>query len=1106
MAQEPEYIRHDVTSLGTMNADANIASLGKNEFSEARNYRQSVPGEYEIRTNYKAYNILDYGTVGANFEVICAAEYKYTDVNGLSTIFDVTIYQDATNIKAIGINRGIVTIGGSVWSAQYTRRVLQSTGPADLVIQAAAPTVASNPPVQGYCLQYGSDLIVTLYGYGVFAIYPTDVNGDANIWVARSLGKDSAKKPDHVTFADTQKGDLFLVLYDDNKVNPPAPGAIQHHTTPQKLDPGAEVESIFPPLKYLRVPLNATYYNSATQFGTDPNGTSLRYWEAAKDDPSISANDSRSKFHLQARAWGYRFVFVHKYTDSRGNHITYRSAPSEDVWVPNEVYCPAQMFLNDGQRIHGRVPAFISTAATPPTYTGGGPRFVFSDAYTSWGTGAGTTSSDVGIPFPNAAALRSLGEAIIAYNGQSWAYGAVADNVPTGMDERIWLGAMYEVGFWRKYNVDEWLFFEGDYKMPYFAEVTANDLVNAPCSKFLWSDFHAGSDVTEIEIYRTAHVDSTSTVTLGGVSQPLYQPHLMGYVGSLKAPAASEAVTFIDNIPDDQIDFSSLASDYEGQLAGDFSGKVLGEYGRQLVLGDISSSYRVGNPWTNYQIFVYPDKDTSLNVNPVADLSGGITGFLIQYIDVDGNVSAGAQIGALGGGADIGIFPGYTNWGHVIAVMPAGYDPAITGVRLIYTTGSGANFFLVKTVKPDDGFVAATAAECNAATSIPNANATADIVSKEAGVIIWSDPSDAFSWKGLNYLKVHQSAPVTGIIAPLIGELVVTTDRSTALTNLNGRFEEESPDIGCIGRFASVKTDKVIFFLTQNGMYFEESSGPVSFPGFMQKLIKKYANERIAGVEDLKNLRRASLGWLAKQRELHLYLPGSHDLGGALSPSYIVYKFFENTTAEEHKQGGVGMYWARNSSVIVNYEFTLLSTGNLAYPAGAYAANIQSLYQPLIFTEHSDGKLYACYKDKTAVKINTTDVDNTTDGDFAGDAYLEFALGLDSPLIAKILRNIKIYGDFVCSGDITHGAPRLDGVPAYTTGMVYQPGTVYPFGSINLKVNEPINHRVPTSDVGQSTSYSPVIRLHTAPDVSGNHKVRVSALTVFLKDLHNHPS
>lgn len=1126
MAQEKDtsYVRFDLSSLGTMNADANIASLPKGEFSEIRNLRQSTPGEYEIRTNYKDYNTLDSGSISANFEVICAGEYRFQDEKGNLTIFDITVYQDGTFIKAIGLNRASIAIAGlpaSVWSSQFKRRVLRnSTDAGDLRVGSDTLIVpdlaAPNPPVQGFCLQYGSDFIVTIYGYGVYAIYPQDSADPthtllANRWTSRTLGKDRAKLPDDVDFAPTQNGDLFLVKYDDQVFTTTTITAA-HHLTAKKLDPGQKAESIFPSLQYLRIPINAIYYNADnTAFDS---GTGLRFWEFSKNDPPIPTNTSRSIFHLQNRAWGYRFVFVHKYTDSRGNHITYRSVASQDLWVPNKIYCPAQVFASDANPIHGRLAQFSSEGASVPPFvpSGGGPRFTFSDSYTLQFTPT--------IPYPNAAAVRALGQAIIEYNGQSWIYNTVVDNRDTGMQESTWLGAMWWIGFIRRWGPLPKYIEEIDFVdnfTPYFTEVTANDLINAPCTKFAWSKFHAPSDVTEIEIYRTAFSESKSTVTLDGIEQPLYQPHLFGYVGSIKAPQPAPAhddPTFIDNIPDDQIDFSSLASDFDGLQALDFSGKVLGEYNRELVLGDIETSYRIDQPWQDYQIFIYGINDVSVDTIESAPLTGaGGTAvtkyFYIQYIDADGNVSGGAQTGMPNGIQYKSGVAGQTKWGHVAIVMPSGYEPSITGVRLLYKDASNG-WKLVKTAKPEDGYIIATAAECEAGAVISGPDASPDVDTKEAGVVIWSEPSDIFSWKGLNYLKIHQSAPVTAIIAPLIGELIITTDQNTILTNLNGRFEEESPSIGCIGRFASVKADKIIFFLSQNGLFFEESSGPVAFPAKVQTLVKKYLTERITGLPDMANAKRASLGWLAKQRELHLYIPGSHDLGGSLHPVYLVYKFFENP------QSGV-----------IAYTFTMLNDGNVGYskfntPKFSYLAGVQSKYLPLIFTEYSDGKLYACFKDLAANQIHTLDVDNTTDGDFQGDTYLELALGMEAQTTAKILRNVKWYGDFICNGDVTTGAPRRDGIaPAEglpQTGMVIPTATVYPFAAYydpsltQERTNEMVNHRIPTTDVAQSTSYSPVIRIHTEPlneiahPFDRFHKVRYTGLSVFLKELHNHPS
>jgi len=1080
------------------------------QFSEVRNLRQIFPGNYQLRSGYSDITGFNYGSLGDNAEILCSCEYKFVSDDNALTLFDVVAYFDANQVKLYAVNRSPVdlTPPSTYWALQFERNVLRdSTDSADLSI-AFTPT-ADLTPVRAFMIQYGSYIALTIYGLGVYAIYPT--GNDPDKWTVRSLGKDRADTPNSTpTFADDFKGDLFVVLYDDVVSDNPGGGTqgirMSHRTTPKKLVAGQEPTSIFPPVQYIQVPLNAKYYNSkqnpAFNTGVLPGTTTgLRFWEFSEHDPAISNQDSRSATHLQTRAWGYRFVYVHKFIDGRGNTITYRSAPSTDIWVPNMIYCPPQVWSqSDGDgNVAGKRPNYYKsgTTWTKPTLdilpTAEKSAFVFSNQFSTQGSASFNVAA-----YPSDAALQELGEAIIAYNAQSYQYKNGGSASPkwsagnTNMDENTFLPSMYWTGFWRIWiDGSEEFFFNGDVKVPYFTEVPANELASAPLTKFLWSMFPSvPSDVSEIEIYRTAFNESDDTVNLDGIEQPLYQTHLYGYCGSLTAPVGADDPEFIDNVKDEELDFGTTPADNNGLLAGNFSGAVIQEYNRHLVLGDIETSYQVFDPWDQYQTYIY---GPGAGVKTDFKEFGGLNFFGLQYVDADGNTSDVIELDTLGYTSSV---TGDTTWGNVAAVIPAGYDPFITSIRFIYFDGT--NYRLVKSIKPDDGFVIATYNDCvNGGVLSGGAVGTGELNTKEPGAIIWTNPADIFTIAPLNYLLVHPSNAVTALHS-IMGELYVFSRASVSLTNLNGRFEELNKELGCLGRFASAKIDKIIFFVSASGLYFMEASGIVSFPGYVDSFVRNYLNEQISNQPLLANGNRIALGYLSKFRELWMYIPGSDDLGGSLPAQLVIYKFFGDLYAS----GAL----AAIQQGYLNYEFELLTTGNPSYPSGVNSGS-QSLTLPLIFTMHSDGSLYAEFKQEATVADPTPlyhTINNDNGSIWLGSSALEKPLPLGDPALVKILRAVRHTGDGIGNLYIRCGAPRADGIPQYSTGLVWTPSTEYAYSNNNDGLNEMYNHRIPWDDIAQSTHQIPIIRWRSEPNGS-EHDIAFTDLNIFLDALHRHP-
>lgn len=1095
---EPRYTPVTLDVLGSWNPDVGIESMPQDQFSEVRNLRQVYQGTYILRGTPQDKTDFNVGSVSDEASILCRVNYIFIGDDTKQTLFEVVAIAEPTAIKFYALNRSPIA-GSTVWSTQFRRAILQDSFATDIDIPySGIPT-----PVRAFMTQYGSYIIITIYGLGTWQIYPDNNNPDQ--WVIRKLGKDRASAPSDVPqFADTFNGDLFVILYDDT-IGTVGRG-VQHHMHPKLLLAGQERTSIFPPVQYQQVPINAKYYNSkqtvAFDIGVLPSTTTgLRFWQYSEHDPSIANQDSRSSTHLQQAAWGYKTVFVHKFKDGRGNTITYRSIPSVDFWVPNMIYCPPQIyakFTADANTAGDRMQQYKSGPWTNPGYDGPPvsselEAFTFSNLYDTQGL-----ASQCVQPYPSAQALQELGQSIIAYNSQSFKYNPASPNWHqhgTGMDENLFLASMYWTGFWRVWfrefdggvflALSEEFNFDGDVKTPYFCEVPADQLAQAPLTKFSWSDFtDVPTDVVEIEFYRTAYSGSNLNITKDGLTQPLYQPHQYGYAGSLTRPPGGGDTSFTDQVKDSELDFGRSPDKYEGLASDSFSGSVITEYNRHLVIGDIYDLYNVRNPWDQYQCYIWGTGGDPGNRNVFIPW-GGVNYFGVQYVDANGETSAIIPLVHLEyTSSEIGD----TTWGHAAFVLPRGYQPYITTIRLIYWDGT--NFRLVTTTKPEDAFAVVTYDQVVNGT-IQTDTGSGDIVSKDAGAIIWSDQDDIYAFSSGNYLNAHPSDTVTALHS-VIGRLFVFANAGISLTDLAGHFEEMSKDIGVIGRFGSVKLDSIIAFMSSSGLYFANSTGIVHFPGFIDQLIRGYLNEAISGVPMLENGHRIALDYFRKFQELWIYLPGSNDIGGVLPARLVIYKFFGDLYNE-------GL--AAIAKGFLNYEFELLPTGNPAYPLGEYNGS-QSRVLPLIFSSIKDGSLYAEFKDETTKLIHTVNVD--TDGIWQGGSLLEKPVPLGASMTMKLLRSVRHTGNALGKLFISTGMPNASGTPGYLTGNVWQPNTEWQYFNQLDGINEIYNHRVPWEKNVVSHAGTPLVLWRSEAN-EGQHNIEFSGIQIFLQALHQHP-
>ncbi|MFS6809947.1 hypothetical protein, partial [Staphylococcus aureus] len=138
-------------------------------------------------------------------------------------------------------------------------------------------------------------------------------------------------------------------------------------------------------------------------------------------------------------------------------------------------------------------------------------------------------------------------------------------------------------------------------------------------------------------VYRTAWSDGDAKLT---DNDPAFQPHLYGYVGSIKPNN-----DFTDDVMDEVIDFGKQPSDYDGFLGGQFSGQVIREYSGKLAIGNCSTSYYVFPPWSHHQLVAYNHGAAASSPYTTPELTTlAVDGkpdsfFAIQYIDEEGNLS-----------------------------------------------------------------------------------------------------------------------------------------------------------------------------------------------------------------------------------------------------------------------------------------------------------------------------------------------------------------------------------------------------------------------------------------------------------------------------------
>lgn len=1051
--------------LGSWDPTLNDSAEESPDLYVVKNLRQETQGQYVNRSGYHLYT---YTLVTANATVYSKTEYDIVDSTGLENSFDVTVYYDDGKVSVLLLNK---TTKLPVDTIQVKLDVLTGL--------SAAPEFAA-------AMQYESYLYVTIYDHGNFLIFPNSLtvvqSTNPSDWTILDVGKNLAPTPtgQSLNFKDTTTGDLLV--RQSHKGGGPNPG------NNQILDyqPGQQE----PPI--IRLPLNTDYWlaDDASKFFQ----AGFKKWEWSVNDPSnwipTTLPGNTSSDHLQTRAWGYRAVLVQEFTNAAGERFTYRSQASVDWWAPNRYYSPA----------------YAGARGTDPTVS---PKGTFLERVDNEsGIGAGFwMASPSQEPLGNGEYM-SFPHVSIHAEQEPWYFLQKAYRKYFHGTENI----RSEVGTQDPfYFTAKWLGWLEDANeahnlgvMPYVIPVSAYDLKQAPMTVLAWDDFALlpntnpnpdfPSNTIKIEIYRTAfNGKSIENVTVANTAgSPLFQPHLYGYVGTIEANG-----TFTDDVKDSAINFGKTPESYDGYLIGQYSGKVLREYSDKVVTGNIVSNYWVFKPSpVEHSIAAILGDPLTIHTINTADINN-IYKFFFQYEDANGNVSDLQEVPI-----DVSDTGAVTS--HIAFKVPWGYNPDIVKVNIVLHSVGGVpadGYYLINSLDTKSGYVTIQAADIDGATTAYS-KITANVKrTQEVGGVLYSNPNAMFETPFTNIEIVHKFAPVTAM-ETITGPLWVWTDRSLTLTTLNPnqlRTEEETKQVGNIGYNTSGgngKSNKIVFFLSANGLHYAEASGIVPFPTHLQQLVLTYLDEEIPGLPALANARRASLAYLGQRDELWLHFPASADLypgpydsSNGLPERTFIYKL-----------------WNGNPNTFVNYEFELIN------PLDALTHDIVN---PVVLRSHTDGSLYSSFLDPEFPAIMIMDNDSVVDADkWMGATYLEKRYTLNQPAKKKKLRTVSWRAGGKSQMWIVTGMPYFTNQPITPhtpdyLGELYNDGTLTVTKYEVLKNSTTENsqllkHRVNNTSTFDTTAYIPGVRLVTQPDSDGDNSVVYYGISTYLT-MEDHP-
>lgn len=1064
-----KYDRESIPALAGLNLDASDGNLGRNEFTVVKNLRMHTQAELEIRSGYGAYDNASIGGGGAT--ILCKAEFR----NGQNKFFDITIFEDLNGfIKISAIARSPI-----VTSTPFLHENIASTlqgGSGDLVL--VTPTAFAAKGMTGVpiacAVQYLSYLVVSVYGVGTYAVYPNDAT--CNTWSALLLGKQVCPTPWRLQYEQVHADDLVVYQFDDPSK--------WYNFQPSTNNVITKKTSTKPPFIYDRVPIKVPYHLARNH---EFDLVKIKQWIWNDNDPKNSFNQPQADGHLATNGWGYRAIAVLKRLDPKGGTITVRSSASVDWWVPDNIYVPPVPYDTTALSMVKQLnQVAMFSAFFILDKTGTPASFDYPDAVPNGNTVQALPNEDTMIAFD---------KAILDYESKTATIGA-SNTGEFNPKTPFLIPSLFYAGFRLFYSASQRTNISfvnvstQSFSPPYWTEVPASFIAEAPLTTLSWTDFSTTdgtttnplfpADAIEIEIYRTAFNESTEVMT---DNTPLFGPHLYGYVGSV-----TESGDFTDNIKDSAINFGKRPDDYDNYLEGEFSGQVIRAYNRKLVLGNTSQDYKVLPPAAKIsQSFIFDGTDIGAptgglpypNITPsdivtnIAADGDTIDQFYISYLDGDNNESDLAPVKTtipFGHGATPPISPA------IAFLLPRGYAPTVVKVRLYrsHFAAGTRTYAAIADIDASKGYYISIGNETPISTSGFRPTHTVKNT-KEQGAVIWSNVYSVFDWPPINFELVSADSPITALEA-IMGPLWVWTDKSVDLSTISivfPRGEEETKWIGAIGRFAICKVNKIVFFLSAQGLMFMESSGPVPFPGNIHSEIFKYLSESIPNVPPLTNAKRASMGYLPHRGELWLYLPSSADLGGSLPARLFIYKFFDDNLAK-----------------FVNYEFDLTEAGN---PTG-----------PIFFQTQADGQMFCSYPVNTMSLNAIRTLDTDTPAVWAGDTAIEKSWSAGEINQLKLMRQFEVTMDFNCSMIFYTGARNATGA--------YDPVKGY----INVAANGYTNLLTPPGaevkavhviggDPVETTSYAPITRIVTTPTGGGLHDVHYKGMVLWYKIIHNAP-
>lgn len=1033
-----EYHRESFSALQAENADANEGTLGRTEFHFVQNLRIETYGELTLRNGTN--NVL----LGA-LTPLCESEFVITFVNaGVETTvrYAVRAVYNGSEVLLIAIDKTDTTL-------------------APWIIGGIVSGITTTPKC--WMTQSGTSIILTVFGDAVYYVSPVALPVTTNVWTVRKLGKQICPTPSAVGFVSQTTGDLFA--FDLDLTLPSQSGdALSDFLSYDLGDPIPR-----------RVPLaiNAPYFLARDYMGTDPD---IAPWIYGSNDPIASLGAQRkSIFHTWTRGWSYRFVAVQTFLDARGNKYTVRSQPSSDFFLKDVIYSPACQYPQPDDYNEFALDAGYLDPIGPPYFT------------------SHNAAGDINPVFlPSDDDFEALKD-IFAASYKS----------PRSEDKLFYIA--WYLG-WRVRGAGP----SFQEKSPYWLEVPASALKQAPMAIFTWNSFfNLPPNTTEIEVYRTAHSEPNEKDNV--VKDPLFQKNIYGYAGSVKPDA-----DFTDDVTDAVVNASgNNPEQYNGYLQGEFSGQVVTMYENQAVLSEIRTLYEPQPPTPWIMAFSYdatavlPDPANFYQLSdftpaPPAGTFGplwsGKTAFFYAYVDTDGNQSDATVIPI-----DLSAVLAFAK-SFIIFQFPRGYAPSIASVNLYKAIWDGTNvhYYKIANLSTDNQFYISRNDEAlTSGVSLSELSAK-PVITFEPGCTIYSQFEDIFTWPIDNHYTISDRSPIRAM-HPIMGQLWFFLDDGVLLSNLQNvvkKLESENEYIGCLNRFCACKVDKVVFFLSQVGLYMAEASGLVAFPGYVQSIVLEYLRESL-NAPPLTNARRASMGWFGKYNELWLHLPSSIDLGGKLPHRTLVFKFVGGKLAD-----------------VQNYEFDLTPDFELRDMPGANNGPpvldpASFLPYPVIFSSGSDSQFHATYFDTNRQQMIVTDLDYQRQ-DWQGKWSIDksFAMGFsqlqerfrvyDYTEVQKSIRTLIIRAATKTKLQIITGISKPDGSINASHGPIHDGARVWDVGT--QQSDKTLTYRHAGNQVAlENMGYAPYIRLSGRPLDDGTHKMALRGLGILVTIKHQHP-